>query len=172
MRLGIFGGTFDPIHLAHLLLAESCLESCHLDKIWFVPAACSPHKTDQQPTSNEARVEMLKLAVGGHPHFDVSTIEVDRGGVSYTVDAVTTGSTANGTAWRATLRPATASHDEYTISASCAGCAADSAIALERVVFGDVYFCSGQSVSCLDPGPRLPTHPHPCLQGSALSSRP
>ena len=88
MRLGIFGGTFDPIHLAHLLLAESCREACHLDKVLFVPAACSPHKTDQQPSSDGARVEMLKLAIGGHPDFDVSTIEIDRGGVSYTVDTL------------------------------------------------------------------------------------
>ena len=113
-----------------------------------------------QHTSGAEGAAVYGLAASEHAKI---TVAVKGPGVSYTVDAVTTGNTANGTAWRATLRPAAASHDEHTISASCAGCAADSAIVLERVVFGDVYFCSGQSVSCLDPPPPPSPTLHPCL---------
>lgn len=88
MRLGIFGGSFDPVHLGHLFLAECCREKCALDRVLFVPAAVSPHKQDAQPADAKARVEMLKLAVVGHGAFDVSTIEIDRSGVSYTVDTL------------------------------------------------------------------------------------
>jgi len=88
MRLGIFGGTFDPVHYGHLLLAESCREGCRLDAVWFVPAAQAPHKRERHPTSSEDRVEMLKLAIGGHEPFSVSEIEIERGGVSYMVDTL------------------------------------------------------------------------------------
>ncbi len=88
MRIGIFGGTFDPIHLGHLLLAETCREACQLDQVVFVPCAQSPHKRDTQPSDNGARLEMLRLAIGGHQSFSVSEIELQRGGVSYTVDTV------------------------------------------------------------------------------------
>jgi nicotinate-nucleotide adenylyltransferase len=90
MRLGIYGGSFDPVHFGHLLLAESCREQCQLDEIWLLPAAVPPHKTDRTMTSAQRRIEMLKLAIGGHDALRVSTIEVDRGGVSYTVDTLTT----------------------------------------------------------------------------------
>jgi nicotinate-nucleotide adenylyltransferase len=85
MRLGLFGGSFDPIHLGHLLLAESAREQCRLDQVWFLPAAVPPHKLDRQLTPGEKRIEMLELAIGGHPDFSVSSHEIDRGGVSYTV---------------------------------------------------------------------------------------
>ncbi len=88
MRLGIFGGSFDPVHYGHLLLAETCREQMCLDRVLFVPNAVSPHK-DHATTSPEARVEMLKLALGGHPAMHVSTLEIERGGVSYTVDTLT-----------------------------------------------------------------------------------
>ena len=88
MRVGIFGGSFDPVHLGHLLLAEHCREACQLDRVVFMPAALSPHKQDKQPASNDARVEMLQLAIGGHEPFEVSRFEIDRGGVSYTVDTL------------------------------------------------------------------------------------
>jgi nicotinate-nucleotide adenylyltransferase len=87
-RLGIFGGSFDPVHFGHLLLAESCREQCDLDEVWFVPAAVPPHKQGEERTSAKDRVEMLKLAIAGHPQFRVSTIEIDRGGVSYTVSTL------------------------------------------------------------------------------------
>lgn len=88
-RLGIFGGSFDPVHYGHLLLAECCREQCSLDVVRFIPAAISPHKVGSQPVSADDRVEMLQLAIGGHEHFEVSTSEIDRGGVSYTVDTLT-----------------------------------------------------------------------------------
>ena len=88
MRLGIFGGTFDPVHYGHLLLAELCREACRLDQVWFVPAATPPHKSPRAITPAGQRLEMLELAVGGNECFAVSRLEVDRGGVSYTVDTL------------------------------------------------------------------------------------
>jgi nicotinate-nucleotide adenylyltransferase len=88
MRLGIFGGTFDPVHYAHLLLAERCREQCRLDQVIFVPAAVPPHKLGQALTPGSVRVEMLRLAIAGHEKFAISTSEVDRGGVNYTIDTL------------------------------------------------------------------------------------
>jgi nicotinate-nucleotide adenylyltransferase len=88
MRLGLFGGTFDPVHLGHLLLAEYCREQCQLDAVWFVPAAEPPHKQRPDLTPAEQRIEMLQLAIGGHEAFSVCTREIERGGVSYTVDTL------------------------------------------------------------------------------------
>ena len=89
MRIGLFGGSFDPVHYGHLLLAEHCREHGRLDQVLFMPAATSPHKSDQQPAAAQARVEMLRLAIGGHPAFEVSELEIQRGGVSYTFDTLT-----------------------------------------------------------------------------------
>ncbi len=88
MRIGILGGSFDPVHLGHLILAECCREACSLEKVLLIPAALSPHKQGSQPASGEARVEMLNLAIGGHAPFEVCRVELDRGGVSYTVDTL------------------------------------------------------------------------------------
>ena len=88
MRLGLFGGSFDPVHLGHLLLAESAREQARLDELWFIPAAQQPLKQQRALTAGALRVQMLELAIGGHPAFRVSTIELDRGGVSYTVDTL------------------------------------------------------------------------------------
>ena len=88
MRLAILGGTFDPVHFGHLLLADSCREARGLDQVWFVPAAVSPHKTDTRPTAAHDRVAMLELAIAGNEAFRVSRIEIERGGVSYTVDTL------------------------------------------------------------------------------------
>jgi len=88
MRLGIFGGTFDPVHTGHLLLAESCREQARLDEVWFLPAAVSPLKLDQQPTSVADRIEMLRLALAGHEDFALCLDEVERGGVSFTVETL------------------------------------------------------------------------------------
>jgi nicotinate-nucleotide adenylyltransferase len=88
MRLGIFGGSFEPVHYGHLLLAESCREQARLDEIWFVPAAVPPHKRSQELTADKHRVEMLRLAIGGHEAFAVSTAEIDRGGVTYTFETL------------------------------------------------------------------------------------
>lgn len=88
MRLGIFGGTFDPVHFGHLLLAEYCREACRLDEVWFTPAAQPPHKQRRDLTDARRRVEMLQLAIGGHTAFAVCEREIERGGVSYTVDTL------------------------------------------------------------------------------------
>jgi nicotinate-nucleotide adenylyltransferase len=88
MRLGIYGGSFDPVHFGHLLVAENCREQQKLDEVWFVPVATSPHKRQRAPADARHRIEMLDLAVGGHEPFHVSTIEIDRGGVSYTVETL------------------------------------------------------------------------------------
>lgn len=89
-RVGIFGGTFDPVHQGHLLLAEQCREQAQLDQVWFVPAARPPHKADQALTPFAQRVEMLALATAGHPAFRIEELERDRPGASYTVDTLET----------------------------------------------------------------------------------
>jgi len=88
MRIGVFGGSFDPVHVGHLILAECCREQAGLDRVLFVPAATQPHKQHRRLAAPEHRLEMLRLATGGHPAFAVSTVELDRGGVSYTVDTL------------------------------------------------------------------------------------
>jgi nicotinate-nucleotide adenylyltransferase len=88
MRVGLLGGSFDPVHYGHLLLAECCREQCGLDRVWFVPAATPPHKMGAALSPAEHRLAMLRLAVAGHEPFEVSTCELDRGGTSYTVDTL------------------------------------------------------------------------------------
>lgn len=88
MRLGIYGGTFDPIHLGHLLLAETCREVCQLDEVWFIPAASPPHKQGNQISSARDRVQMLEFAIAGHPQFKLNKLELKRTGPSFTVDTL------------------------------------------------------------------------------------
>lgn len=88
MRIGLFGGSFDPVHIGHLLAAECCREQARLDRVVFMPAAVPPHKQERVLAAAECRVDMLRLAVGGHDAFTVSTDELERGGVSYTVDTL------------------------------------------------------------------------------------
>jgi nicotinate-nucleotide adenylyltransferase len=88
MRIGVFGGTFDPVHLGHLILAEQCREQARLDEVWFVPSARPPHKLDRPLTPFAHRVELLSLAVAGNPSFRVDQSEKDRPGPSYTVDTL------------------------------------------------------------------------------------
>ncbi|MGD0382150.1 MAG: nicotinate-nucleotide adenylyltransferase [Thermoguttaceae bacterium] len=89
MKLGILGGTFDPVHYGHLLLAECCRQQRGLDAVWFLPAAVPPNKRDRESAPAKDRIEMLKLAIAGNPAFSVCTYETDRGGVNYTVDTLT-----------------------------------------------------------------------------------
>jgi len=88
MRLGIFGGSFNPVHYGHLLLAESCREACLLDEVWLVPAAVPPHKQSAELAPGKARLEMLELALAGNEQLRPSAIELERGGVSYTVETL------------------------------------------------------------------------------------
>ncbi len=87
-RIGIFGGSFDPVHQGHLLIAEQFAEDMKLDLVKFIPAKVSPFKLGYTPTSDKHRLEMLRLAVGSNPRFEVDALELDRGGVSYTIDTV------------------------------------------------------------------------------------
>jgi nicotinate-nucleotide adenylyltransferase len=83
MRIGIFGGTFDPVHMGHLILAEQCRVQANLDEVWFVPSAQPPHKPNAI-TRFEHRCDMLELAIAGHPAFRVSRIEKERDAPSFT----------------------------------------------------------------------------------------
>lgn len=85
MRIGVFGGTFDPVHLAHLILADQAREQGRLDQVLFVPAARPPHKHEHDLTPFAQRVEMLSLAISGQPAFRIDELEKDRAGPSYTV---------------------------------------------------------------------------------------
>jgi len=87
-RLGIMGGTFDPIHLGHLVAAEAAREQFHLEQVLFVPARLPPHKQDREVTPAEHRHAMVLLATANHPRFVVSRLELDRPGPSYTVDTL------------------------------------------------------------------------------------
>lgn len=87
-RLGVLGGSFDPVHLAHLLLAETVREALALDLVLFVPTGVQPLKQGRPVTPSEHRVKMLELATYDNPYFDISRVDVDREGPSYTVDTV------------------------------------------------------------------------------------
>ncbi len=86
--VGLFGGTFDPVHLAHLRLAEEAREEFRLERILFVPAAVPPHKAGWRISSFEDRYEMVRLGIAGNPAFEASDVEAGRSGASYTVDTV------------------------------------------------------------------------------------
>ncbi len=87
MKLCLFGGTFDPPHVGHLVIAETIQESERFDRIVFVPASNPPHK-EEGISPIENRLEMLRLALVDNDHFDVSDIEIERGGVSYSVETI------------------------------------------------------------------------------------
>ena len=87
-RIGIFGGTFDPIHLGHLILARDAIEQLQLDSVLFIPAAVSPHKLGQQPAAGEVRAEMIRAAIQGEPRFCLDELELARPAPSYTVDTI------------------------------------------------------------------------------------
>src|SRR5688500_16884210 len=89
MRVGIFGGTFDPIHYGHLIVAEQAREQAGLDQAWFVLSARPPHTVDREVPPFDGRAVMLALALAGHEDkFRVETIERDRPGLSYTADTL------------------------------------------------------------------------------------
>ena len=88
MRLGIFGGTFDPPHVGHLIAAQEIHLRMALDRVLLVPAAVPPHKRDERITPGEVRLAMLRAAVEGDDRFEVGAMELDREGPSYTVDTL------------------------------------------------------------------------------------
>lgn len=85
---GLFGGTFDPPHLAHLAVAQACAEAAGLDRVVWMPAATSPHKQGRAQTPPETRLAMVRAAIDGNGRFEASDLEIRRRGVSYTVDTV------------------------------------------------------------------------------------
>lgn len=87
MKVGIMGGTFDPIHIGHMLAAESARDAYRLDQVWFMPSHIPPHKHESGVTGR-MRLEMTAEAVDSHPSFRTLDVEVERGGVSYTIETV------------------------------------------------------------------------------------
>ncbi len=84
-KIGIMGGTFDPIHVGHLILGEKAHEQLGLDKVWFMPSGNPPHKRNREGrASDEQRVEMVKRAISGNTHFELSLIEMNENGYTYT----------------------------------------------------------------------------------------
>jgi nicotinate-nucleotide adenylyltransferase len=88
MRIGLFGGSFNPIHFGHLRAAEEDREAMRLDLVYFIPAASPPHKPAMGLAPAEHRLHMVRLATKGNRHFMVSDVEIKRGGNSYTIDTV------------------------------------------------------------------------------------
>ncbi len=88
MRIGLYGGSFDPVHLGHILVAEAACEEMALDRIVFIPAARSPFKPDSAPAPDDLRLRWLHIALAGRPDFDVDDLELRRGGTSFTIDTV------------------------------------------------------------------------------------
>ncbi|MCY4579373.1 MAG: nicotinate-nucleotide adenylyltransferase [Chloroflexi bacterium] len=88
VRIGVFGGTFDPIHMGHLIVAEDALAALELDKVLFIPAGQPWFKSYRQITEAHHRLAMVRLAVADNPCFDVSAVEIERSGPSYTVDTL------------------------------------------------------------------------------------
>ncbi|MCM8764272.1 MAG: nicotinate-nucleotide adenylyltransferase [Candidatus Omnitrophica bacterium] len=87
LKIGVFGGCFDPVHTGHLIVAEMAKEQFHLEKVIFVPAKIPPHRGGLV-ASSEHRIEMLKLAIEGNPAFEISDVEISRDSVSYTYDTM------------------------------------------------------------------------------------
>jgi nicotinate-nucleotide adenylyltransferase len=88
MKVGLFGGTFDPIHMGHLIVAESARVGFQLDDILFIPSAKAPHKQGEVFASIRERKKLLKLALKTNPNFQLCDVELQRGGVSYTVETI------------------------------------------------------------------------------------
>jgi nicotinate-nucleotide adenylyltransferase len=88
MKLGLFGGSFDPVHLGHLLVAQAAIEELGLERLVFIPAAQSPFKPDSQPAPASVRLQLLRLALAGRMNCEIDDQEIRRGGVSYTVDTL------------------------------------------------------------------------------------
>jgi nicotinate-nucleotide adenylyltransferase len=88
MKLGLFGGSFDPIHLGHLLVAQAAREEVGLDRLFFIPAAQSPFKPESKPTPADERLRLLRLALAGKAWCEIDEQEIKRSGVSYSIETV------------------------------------------------------------------------------------
>jgi nicotinate-nucleotide adenylyltransferase len=88
MKLGLFGGSFDPVHLGHLLVAQAAVEELGLDRFFFIPAAQSPFKPNENPAPDSVRLQMLRLALAGNTNCEIDEQEIRRGGVSYTIETL------------------------------------------------------------------------------------
>jgi len=88
MRIGLFGGTFNPIHNGHLQIAEKVLSRLKLDRVFFIPTGTPAHKPNHNMASKDHRRNMIALALKGHAHFALCDIEIKRRGISYTVDTI------------------------------------------------------------------------------------
>jgi nicotinate-nucleotide adenylyltransferase len=87
-RLGLFGGSFDPVHLGHLLVAQAAFEELGLERLWFIPAAQSPFKPESAPAPANERLRLLRLALAGQVRCEIDEQEIHRGGASFTIDTV------------------------------------------------------------------------------------
>lgn len=87
-RIGLFGGSFDPVHIGHLWIAQDAIEQAQLDRLLFIPATQAPLRENSPFASGDLRLKMLRAATNGDPRFAVITDELDRGGTSYTIDTV------------------------------------------------------------------------------------
>ncbi|MDC0143828.1 nicotinate (nicotinamide) nucleotide adenylyltransferase [Verrucomicrobia bacterium] len=87
-RIGLFGGSFDPVHLGHTMVARTALAEVELDRIFIIPAAQSPFKPEQSPAPGADRLAWLRLAFGDEPRCEIDAQEIERAGVSYTIDTV------------------------------------------------------------------------------------
>lgn len=87
-RIGVFGGTFDPLHIGHLIIASELRSALHLDHVLFVPAGRPPHKADQEIGDDMHRLAMLSLAIAHSPDFQINTVDLNRRGPSYTADTL------------------------------------------------------------------------------------
>lgn len=87
-HVGIYGGTFDPVHFGHLNMALEILEAHDLDEVWFCPASINPHKVENNSVSGSHRLKMLELALEDYPNFGIIDIEIKRGGPSYMIDTL------------------------------------------------------------------------------------
>ena len=87
-RIGLFGGSFDPVHLGHLLVAQAVIEELGLDRLFFIPAAQSPFKPETEPAAASSRLQLLRLALAGKTNCEIDEQEIRRGGVSYTIETL------------------------------------------------------------------------------------
>ena len=87
-KIGLLGGSFNPIHTGHLLLAESARDQYELDKVLFIPTGNNPFKLSQNEITRKHRLKMVKLAIAGNDSFEILTHEIDQNGITYTIDTI------------------------------------------------------------------------------------